>query len=198
MMESLKTLLADRDIVIDATDRRIMCFAHVINLCSGRVIDYVSKAASNNDNSSSSSGGNIIATDPIEVARAAVRAIRETGERRLAFNSIIKSGNEKGWFKAEGSSVPIRLKELQLLRDVRTRWDSVYFMLNRLREMRPVWLLYLAHRSSHIKHLLTNRLQAVDVFLALPDLAKYRISSDNWKAMQDIELVLSVSHNLDI
>lgn len=148
MMESLKNLLAVRDIVIDATDRRIMCFAHVINLCSGRVIDAISKGA-NNDNDLSS-GGDIIATDPIGVARAAVRAIRETSDRRSAFSGIIKSGNEKGWFKTEGSSVPIRLKELQLLRDVRTRWDSVYYMLNRLREMRPVWLftsLLIAHQT---------------------------------------------------
>ena len=62
MMESLKNLLAVRDIVIDATDRRIMCFAHVINLCSGWVINAISKGA-NNDNDLSS-GGDIIATDP--------------------------------------------------------------------------------------------------------------------------------------
>ncbi len=39
------------------------------------------------------------------------------------------------------------LKELQLLRDVRTRWDSIFLMLNRLREMRPVCCHHLVMRD---------------------------------------------------
>ena len=38
MMEALEKKLEERDIAFDATDRRIMCFAHIINLCSGSVI----------------------------------------------------------------------------------------------------------------------------------------------------------------
>jgi hypothetical protein len=152
MMQSLKGPLGLRDIDFDPADRRIMCFAHVVNLCSGRVIHAASDGA-DYDDSSPSSGDDIIATHPIAVARAAVRVIRETSERRTAFNGVIKSGNNNGWFKKEGSSEPVQLKELQLLRDVRTRWDSVYYMLNRLREMRPVWLRYL------MEYLLTNQLR---------------------------------------
>jgi len=37
MMQVLKTILARREIEFDTNDRKIMCFAHVIDLCSGRV-----------------------------------------------------------------------------------------------------------------------------------------------------------------
>jgi hypothetical protein len=37
-----------------------------------------------------------------------------------------------------GASVPIEVPEVQLLRDVKTRWDSVYHMLTRLIDLRQV------------------------------------------------------------
>ena len=144
MMQSLQTILADRDITIDPVDRTIMCFAHVINLCSGRVIRATSDGADNHD-PSSASGDDIVVTDPISVAWETVRFIRESGTRRERFNHTIKEGNKNGWFKKAGSSETINLKQLQLLRDVRTRWDSVYLMLNRLREMRPVCFYILSN-----------------------------------------------------
>ncbi|KAI0263897.1 hypothetical protein BGY98DRAFT_905734, partial [Russula aff. rugulosa BPL654] len=69
----------------------------------------------------------------------------------------------------------VQLKHLQLLRDVPTRWDSVYHMLHRLRIMRP----------------------AVDHFLALPnnkELAKYIISPHVWNTLRDVEAVLAIPH----
>lgn len=78
----------------------------------------------------------LIVGDIISHARTVVRVIRGSGMRRDAFDDVIKDGNSKGWFK-EGPKI-IQLRRLQLLRDVRTRWDSKYHMLNRLRELRPV------------------------------------------------------------
>jgi hypothetical protein len=126
MMEALEKKLEERDIPFDATDRRIMCYAHVVNLCSGAVI----RAAGDGDGT--------LELNPIGVARGVVRAVRVSGKRRDAFDEVIRDGNRKAWFKAGQPPEVIIVKELQLLRDVRTRWDSVYLMLNRLREMRPV------------------------------------------------------------
>jgi hypothetical protein len=53
------------------------------------------------------------------------------------------NGNVKGWFKQGWPLKIVQLKQLQLLRDMRTRWDSVFHMLNRLREMCLVWLYFL-------------------------------------------------------
>jgi len=73
-MEELKTMLTKHDIAFDAEDRRIMCFVHVVDLCSRRVI----RAASNgvepgNDGSSSDSDATV--SNPIALARAVVRVI---------------------------------------------------------------------------------------------------------------------------
>ena len=140
MMESLQAMLAPHDVVFDPDDRRIMCFAHIIDLCSKRVVLATSNGADNLDeNGYSSLEDNATApSDPISRARAAVQAIRGSGLRRDAFNEAITTGNTKGYFKAGQSAKPVVVKQLQLLRDVRTRWDSVYHMLRRLRELRPV------------------------------------------------------------
>ncbi len=117
--------LRDRDIEFDAVDRRIMCFAHIVDLCSGRVVNAIDDESASN---------------PIGLApsRGAVRAIRGSGLRRDAFHEVVKNGNAKGWFKAGDPPKTIKLKALQLLRDMCVRWDSVYLMVHRPGVMRPV------------------------------------------------------------
>jgi len=125
-MESLARKLEARDISFDAADRQIMCFAHVIDLASGRVIRAVE-----GDNTSETS-------NPIGLGHTVVRSIRASGLRRDSFDEVVKNGNAKNWFKSGTPPEVIKIQPLQLLRQVRTRWDSVYYMVNRLREMRPV------------------------------------------------------------
>ena len=56
------------------------------------------------------------------------------------FMAKLDTGNSKGLFREDGVCITVPPKEL--LQDVRTRWDSVYLMLRRLREMSPVWLYF--------------------------------------------------------
>jgi len=79
MMESLVQKLKPHDIPFDACDNRIMCFAHIIDLCSGRAIH----AAAGVDKGVPP--GNETASDPISVAHTAVRAIQGSGKRRRDF-----------------------------------------------------------------------------------------------------------------
>ncbi len=127
MMEALERKLEAREIPFDAADRQIMCFAHVIDLTSGRVIRAVE-----GDNAASET------SNPIGLGRTVVRSIRASGLRRDSFDDVVKNGNTKNWFKVGNPPKVVKLLPLQLLRQVRTRWDSVYYMVNRLREMRPV------------------------------------------------------------
>jgi hypothetical protein len=91
--------------------------------------------------------------DPLASARDVVRVIRASGQRREAFEAYREEGNRDGWWgiiekngKKEQRTVPPQ----QLLRDVRTRWDSVYYMLRRLRLNRPVRaLIDLSSSSNH-------------------------------------------------
>jgi hypothetical protein len=144
MMTELDKLLRDRDILFDAVDRRIMCYAHVVDLSCGRIIERLSKESSYSQEwnepplPEDMTYPDAIARDTISHARTVVRAIRGSGMRRDAFDEVIVNGNSKGWFKEGKPPKIIQLKKLQLLRDVRTRWDSEYYMLQRLRELRAV------------------------------------------------------------
>ena len=168
MMKELERLLRLRDLPLsfDAADRKVMCFSHVIDLSSGRVISGLTNKSTEDDQGDEDDdtrGGNnsddedgsgspaanplvqeayeeAITRDPIALSRAVVRVIRASGTRRDAFDDVIVNGNAKGWFRQgrPPNDRVIAVKQLQLLRDVRTRWDSLYYMLNRLRELRPV------------------------------------------------------------
>jgi hypothetical protein len=69
----------------------------------------------------------------------------------------------------------------------------VYHMINCLREMRPI------HPSLWLDSIIINVWQAIDYFLTLPNhrnLAKYRISPQEWGVMQDLEVILGVHRNI--
>jgi hypothetical protein len=78
--------------------------------------------------------------DPIALGRVVVRSIRASGQRREHFLAVVREGNNRKHFIL-GTHVEIIVPELQLLRDVKTRWDSIFFMIRRLRVMRPVSLI---------------------------------------------------------
>ena len=67
MMKALEMMLAARDVSFDAHNWQIICFAHIINLCSGRVIDATSGMAGDK-NTNSLSGDDAIPSSPIAQA----------------------------------------------------------------------------------------------------------------------------------
>lgn len=84
-----------------------------------------------------------IKRDPLRRARRIIRLLRSSDQRRDGFQKHIQDGNREGWFfgrDKDGDRCQVTVKELQPLRDVKTRWDSVYHMLGRLRALRPVCL----------------------------------------------------------
>ena len=147
-LTELGKLLAERDIDFEPDDRFISCFAHVINICCQHVI----KDATNIDLADTGNDAianlpdlpqsrhyeDIIKRDPIARARNIVRTICSSGLCRDPFSSIIKDGNAKQWFVHGDPPKVFKVPELELLRDVKTRWDSVYHMLRRLHQLQPV------------------------------------------------------------
>lgn len=82
-----------------------------------------------------------IKRDPLRRARRIIRLLRSSDQRKERFREFIRAGNERDWFTRtdeNGKRVTVQVRELQPLRDVKTRWDSVYTMLERLRDLRPV------------------------------------------------------------
>ena len=153
MLETLQKLLLDREITsFDAKDNRIMCFPHIINIAVQHVLAKMSSikapehdddpdvliGAANTDEGSrfGQSFEDACAQDPILCLRKIVMAIRSSGQRRDALMTWIETGNNSGLFVLQNK--PVQIKPRQLLRDVRTRWDSTYEMIKRCIEMRLV------------------------------------------------------------
>ena len=57
--------------------------------------------------------------DSVKCARAVVRVLRSSDQRKRNFKEVIKNGNKSGWFRAADSSV-IVVPDLKPLRNVKT------------------------------------------------------------------------------
>jgi hypothetical protein len=77
--------------------------------------------------------------NPIDLCRQIARTVRSSGQRRDDFDEMITKGNIKGWFKVDGQVVQV--SQLQLLLDVKTRWDSTFTMMKRFIELQPVCIV---------------------------------------------------------
>ncbi len=83
--------------------------------------------------------------DPIKHTRRIVHIMRSSDQRRQVFKNVINTGNDSGWFMSCDNEV-IELPDLELLHDVKTQWDSVYYMIERLLVLRPVSVHMYGHR----------------------------------------------------
>lgn len=185
MMKHLEELLAERELPLEfqAQDRRIMCFPHVINICVQHVLDSFSDPdlekvalawvdAFDDDAVDKDLYIEAVKKNPLVLGRVIVRVIRASGLRRDEFSIAVKTGNLQAWFKTPAGETVV-VPETQLLRDVRTRWDSTYFMVNRLRALRL----------------------AVDWFLSMPtqnDIADHKMTDIEWFVLRDYESILDV------
>jgi hypothetical protein len=86
--------------------------------------------------------------DPIGIAQAIVQACRASGQRREHLQRVITDGNKNHDFGDTLESAVV-VPQLQLLRDVETRWDSVYLMIRRLRVLRLVSIFVLEVTHAH-------------------------------------------------
>ncbi|KAN0118276.1 Ribonuclease H-like domain containing protein [Russula decolorans] len=111
--------------------------------------------------------------DPIKRACRIVRIVRSSDQRKQAFKKVINTGNHSGWFRSHDNEV-IELPDLELLRDVKTRWDSVYCMIERLLVLRP----------------------AIDFFFSMKvhGLTEYKLTDLDWELLDALYAVLAVPH----
>jgi hypothetical protein len=79
--------------------------------------------------------------DPLKCARKVVRFLHSSDQHREGLHKFIKDGNKHSWFTGKdngGKCITLQILQMELLRDVRTWWDSVYMMLEHLRQLRLV------------------------------------------------------------
>jgi hypothetical protein len=77
-------------------------------------------------------------TGVISKLRTLVRTIQASSHRQDALRHVISMGNQSSWWTNLPSADPLMIQPRQLIRDVRTRWDSTYQMLLRAFEMHQV------------------------------------------------------------
>ncbi|KAF9537663.1 hypothetical protein CPC08DRAFT_651679, partial [Agrocybe pediades] len=126
------------------------CFPHIVNLACKAVVSALANMSYVEDEPD--------AAEPIGAVRSLVRAVRVSSLRRQHFAQICKSQNV----------------QLQLLRDVDTRWSSILYMIDRALALEKP--LDLACTSQDF-----------------PDLARYRLSSAQWDALAEVREILIAS-----
>jgi hypothetical protein len=165
-MKELQALLVKRDVVFDHLNNRIMCFPHIINICTAHIVatstqvnqKYLGSNGLDGDDDddnyepsspSYQTGPQLdeafITTQPperqawlrslsrdlIELVADIVHHIHASDARKQSFAEIVHLCTKDD---PELRSAP----PLQLIQHVRTRWDSVYLMLQRFRVLRKV------------------------------------------------------------
>src|SRR5260221_11790541 len=82
-----------------------------------------------------------IKRNPLRHARRVICLLHSLDLCKQNFHEFIQSGNEQKWFTKlddNGKHVMVQICKLQLLRDVKMRWNSVYMMLKCLRYLQLV------------------------------------------------------------
>ncbi|THU80883.1 hypothetical protein K435DRAFT_694760, partial [Dendrothele bispora CBS 962.96] len=135
------------------------CFPHIVNLSCKAVIDAVTNIDYAADDAEEFDP-DISGHDVIASIRALVRGIRSSSLRRQLFSEILETLGQK---------------DLQLLRDVSTRWSSTFLMIDRAITLR----------------------EAIERFLAsqrFRELEKYRLEDSDWDTLDLYRRVLEVPH----
>ena len=126
---------------------------HILNICTKHVVDEYSDVDlsavgeawvnSLDDISDKDTYVKAFRRDPIALGHDIVRLVRSSSLRRKGFASTIRTGNQMNWFTDDDGDT-MQLPILELLRDVKSHWDSIYYMINHLRTLRQVSHLLLS------------------------------------------------------
>ncbi|KAF9222904.1 hypothetical protein BS17DRAFT_818233 [Gyrodon lividus] len=106
-LESSRTLRENHEFTFDPIDCHVCCLPHIYNICVQHTLNNYADA------------------DFIHCPQI---------QHRTNFWQTILSGNKQEWFVNDTGDI-VKLPVVQLLRDVRTHWDSTYYMINRMRAL---------------------------------------------------------------
>ncbi|KIK26887.1 hypothetical protein PISMIDRAFT_94118 [Pisolithus microcarpus 441] len=177
------TLWQEHEIKFNPIECQIPCFPHILDICINHILHaYMNADFADVPSTWTNALGEVmckedyveaIAWDPISICWNIIRVICASGQWRKAFHDMIVIGNANQWFTEDPTEVPT----VELLCDVKTWWDSAYFMINHMCAL----------------HL------AINHFLSLPhgsndELSGLCLTALEWEVLQDLEVVLEVMH----
>ena len=166
-MKALQLLLVKRDIEFDHLNNRIMCFPHIINICTAHIIAASTQVSKKYLDSNGLDGDDDDFGDPLSPRQQTVPQLDEAfialqpPERQVWLRSLNRDpvklvADIVRYIRASDARkqkfagiVELCTKDdpesrgappPQLIQHVRTQWDSVYLMLQRFRILRKVSL----------------------------------------------------------
>ncbi|KAJ7629923.1 hypothetical protein B0H17DRAFT_1164250 [Mycena rosella] len=128
----------------------------------------------------SAEGNRIRRNDVGGLAHSIVTACRASGQRRADFEETIEKGNENGGW----GEPPELLRVVGLLKDVDTRWSSIFLMIDRVLELyQAIDALLGLDKYSELSHLLLTDLELqvlrdVRQFLQVPHVVQELVSAE--------------------
>ncbi|KIK25341.1 hypothetical protein PISMIDRAFT_9698 [Pisolithus microcarpus 441] len=179
-MKKLSDMLwQECEIKFNPIEHQIPCFPHILNICVNHILHaYMNTDFTDVPSTWTNALGEVmrkedyveaITWDPILICQNIIRVIHASGQWWKAFHDMIVISNANQWFTEDPTEVPT----MELLCNVKTWWDSAYFMINHMRAL----------------HL------AIDHFLSLPrgsndELSGLCLTVLEWEVLQDLEVVL--------
>ena len=146
-MSELSRILQDEwEFTFNPVDCHICCLPHIYNLCVQRVLDnYTCADFTECPPTWKDATGKVINKaeyveavhgNPIGHGRTVMHNIRLSSQCHSNFQATIISGNKHEWFDINKQVV--QLPVVQLLHNVKTHWDSTYYMINRFQVLQQV------------------------------------------------------------
>ncbi|CAB4496358.1 unnamed protein product [Rhizophagus irregularis] len=148
-LKAVESDLSQRYIYYDSNDKHVCCLAHVINLAARQVL--ITLKATDNDKSSNEEVGSLIVK-----LRILIKKIKASVQQVDKFKAQCKVAN-----------VP----NLNVILDVRTRWNSTYDMLVRARKLKEP-LNILSNSDSNLHSFTINEDEWINL-LEIEELLKY-------------------------
>ncbi|KAH9930790.1 hypothetical protein B0H21DRAFT_677483, partial [Amylocystis lapponica] len=184
MLKELQKVLRAKGIPFHAEGNHIRCFPHVVSVAVQTGLAQLTDVDKTIYVDESLNPGLAFDTrercnDMVAAARRLVSACRASGQCREDYLLTIREGNTTHAF---GES--IELPELELLRDVDTRWSSIFLMVDRVLFMSLAiarFLNDLKHDDLHCHALNQKQMQVLDEihqFLQLPHVVQELLSAE--------------------
>ncbi|KAJ6634728.1 putative AC transposase [Pseudolycoriella hygida] len=161
MFEELEIIAQGDDIIFDAKNYRVRCFAHIMNLTCQDIINSIGDGGERAYTSD-------IDTDDEEDKTVAYKELQVVTKLRKGIVGIRRSPQRRELLGRQCVAANIETK--MVLRDVKTRWNSALIMCERASELREPFDLTLR---------------------AIPKLRKYILDDDEWCKINEPIKILS-------
>jgi hypothetical protein len=130
-LKELEYTCNQNNIDFDYKKNHVRCLAHIINLTTQEILKYIKGDDARDENEILSEISENKNLETIPKLRKLIVKIRSSPQRREAFARRCDLH----------SSINPNIKSLNLILDVRTRWNSTYLMLDRALKLREVCIL---------------------------------------------------------